>query len=93
MAQMASITKERKAELISQFGKDENDSGSTRAQIAMLTERIKNLTEHLKEHRKDNHSTKGLTDLVSERKKLLKYYAKQDLDGYRVLIKELGLRR
>jgi small subunit ribosomal protein S15 len=93
MAKMASISKEKKAELIGSFGKSEQDSGSVRAQVAMLSERIRNLTEHLKEHKKDNHSTKGLITLVSKRKRLLKYYASTDLNGYRELIKELGLRR
>lgn len=93
MAAMATISKEKKAELISQFGESEKNTGSVKAQIAILTERIRNLTEHVKEHKKDAHSTKGLTTLVSTRKRLLKYYSKKDLDGYRALIKELGLRR
>jgi small subunit ribosomal protein S15 len=90
---MATITKEKKAEIISQFGKSEKDTGNIRAQVAMLTERIVNLTEHVKVNKKDFHSTRGLTDMVAMRRRLLKYLATTDLEGYRELIKELGLRR
>ena len=89
---MATITKEKTAEIIANLGKNEKDSGSVRAQVGILTERIKNLTEHIKINRKDFHSLRGLTAMVSKRKSLLKYYAKVDLDGYRGLIKELGIR-
>ena len=90
---MPTITKEKKAELISSFGVNPQDSGNTRVQVAILTERIRNLTEHVKINKKDIHSTRGLIMLVSKRRRLLKYLAKKDLMGYRALIKELGLRR
>ncbi|NLB63916.1 MAG: 30S ribosomal protein S15 [Fibrobacter sp.] len=90
---MASITKEKKVELISAFGENAADTGNIRAQVAIITERIRNLTEHLKVHKKDKHTLKGLTSLVSQRRRLLKYYAEKDIEGYRSLIKELGLRR
>ncbi len=93
MAKKASITKEKTAELIEKFGDNAKDTGSIPAQVAMLSERISNLTAHLKDHKKDVHSTKGLTQLVSDRKRLLKYYSTKNLEGYRALIKELGLRR
>ena len=87
------LTQERKAELISQFGSDEKDTGNTRVQVALLTQRINDLTEHLREHKKDHHSRRGLLMLVGQRRRLLKYLQKKDLDRYRELIKELGLRR
>lgn len=90
---MPTITKEKKAELTSTFGATPQDSGNTRVQIAILTERIRNLTEHVKVNKKDKHSTRGLILLVSKRRRLLKYLTKKDLNGYRALIKELGLRR
>ena len=77
------LTQERKAELTKQFGKDERDTGNTRVQVALLTERINQLTEHLRGHKKDHHSRRGL----------LNYMQRSDLEGYRELIKELGLRR
>jgi len=90
---MATITKEKKAELIVKFGANEKDTGNVKVQVAMLTERIRNLTEHVKIHRKDAHSTRGLVMMVSERRRLLNYFERTDIAGYRVLIKGLGLRR
>jgi small subunit ribosomal protein S15 len=89
---MASITKEKTAQIVSALGSSASDTGNVRVQVGVLTERIRNLTEHFKVHKKDFHGLKGLNALVSKRKRLLKYYAKQDLDGYRSLVKELGLR-
>jgi small subunit ribosomal protein S15 len=89
---MATITKERTAEIIAKLGKNAGDSGNVRSQIGILTERIINLTEHCSKNRKDVHSLRGLQMLVSKRKRLLKYYAGQDLEGYRALHKELNLR-
>jgi small subunit ribosomal protein S15 len=87
------LTQERKAELTTQFGKDAKDTGNTRVQIALLTERINQLTAHLRTHKKDHHSRRGLLMLVGQRRRLLRYMQKKDLEGYRGLIKELGLRR
>jgi small subunit ribosomal protein S15 len=87
------LTQERKAELTKQFGKDERDTGNTRVQVALLTERINQLNAHLSTHRKDHHSRRGLLMLVGRRRRLLNYFRSSDLDGYRELIKELGLRR
>lgn len=89
---MATITKEKSAELTAKYGTNEKDTGNVRVQVAVLTERIKNLTEHQKTHRKDFHSLRGLTAMVAKRKTLLKYYASRDIEGYRALIKELGIR-
>ena len=88
-----SLTVERKREIVGRFGKDENDTGSPEVQVALLTERINHLTEHLREHKKDHHSRRGLLMLVGQRRRLLNYLAKNDLEGYRALIAELGLRR
>jgi small subunit ribosomal protein S15 len=90
---MTTISHERKAELVRQFGENENDTGNTRVQVALLTERINDLTEHLRGHKKDHHSRRGLLMLVGRRRRLLNYLAKKDLEGYRSLIGELGLRR
>jgi small subunit ribosomal protein S15 len=87
------LTQERKAELTSQFGKDAKDSGNTRVQVALLTERINQLTAHLRTHKKDHHSRRGLLMLVGRRRRLLNYMQRSDLEGYRQLIKDLGLRR
>jgi small subunit ribosomal protein S15 len=87
------LTQERKAELAKQFGKDERDTGNTRVQVALLTERINELNAHLRMHTKDHHSRRGLLMLVGRRRRLLNYFRSSDLDGYRELIKELGLRR
>jgi small subunit ribosomal protein S15 len=90
---MQAITSERKREIASHFGSDERDTGSTEVQIALLTERINHLTEHLREHGKDHHSRRGLLMLVGRRRRFLEYLQRHDLDGYRALIKELGLRK
>ncbi|HKE81203.1 MAG TPA: 30S ribosomal protein S15 [Solirubrobacteraceae bacterium] len=87
------LTQERKAELTQQFGKDAQDTGNTRVQVALLTERINQLTAHLRTHKKDHHSRRGLLMLVGRRRRLLNYMQRSDLDGYRELIRELGLRR
>ncbi len=87
------LTQERKQELVSQFGESDTDTGNTRVQVALLTERINQLTEHLRSNQKDHHSRRGLLMLVGRRRRLLNYFQKRDLEGYRALIKELGLRR
>jgi small subunit ribosomal protein S15 len=87
------LTQERKAELTQQFGKDAQDTGNSRVQVALLTERINQLTAHLRTHKKDHHSRRGLLMLVGRRRRLLNYMQRSDLDGYRELIRELGLRR
>ena len=88
-----SITKEKKAELIKQFATKEGDTGSPEVQIAVLTERIRNLTEHMKDHKKDFISRRGLLLLVGQRRRLLDYVKKQDPARYETLIKRLGLRK
>jgi len=90
---MAAITSERKREIAAKFGTDEKDMGSTQVQIALLTERINHLTEHLREQKKDHHSRRGLLMLVGKRRRFLDYLQRRDLEGYRALIKELGLRK
>jgi small subunit ribosomal protein S15 len=87
------LTQERKAELTEKFGATPQDTGNTRVQVALLTERINELTEHLRSHSKDHHSRRGLLMLVGKRRRLLNYLQKKDLEGYRALIKDLGLRR
>ena len=87
------LTKEAKQELIERYGKDGADTGSTRVQVAMLTMRINELTEHLRRHPHDHHSRRGLLKLVGRRRRFLNYMQRNDLEGYRELIKELGLRR
>ena len=87
-----SITKENKKEIISQFAINKKDTGSAQVQIAVLSERITNLTEHFKLHKHDNHSKKGLVALVNKRKKLLSYISKKDNDKYKEIIKELKIR-
>tara|TARA_Y100001970_G_C13812642_1_gene640824 strand:- start:364 stop:633 length:270 start_codon:yes stop_codon:yes gene_type:complete len=86
------ITKEDKEKIIKKFGKDKKDTGSTQVQVAILTHRISELTEHLKIHKKDKHTRRGLVQLVSHRKKLLKYLVRRDSDSYLKLIKELSIR-
>jgi small subunit ribosomal protein S15 len=88
-----SLTVDRKRQIVERFGKDERDTGSTEVQVALLTERINGLTEHLREHKKDHHSRRGLLMLVGKRRRLLKYLQANDIDRYRALIGELGLRR
>ena len=90
---MAAITTERKREITGKFGSSENDMGSTKVQVALLTERINHLTEHLREQSKDHHSRRGLLMLVGRRRRFLDYLQRRDLEGYRALIKELGLRK
>lgn len=87
------ISKERKAEIVKTYGKNEQDTGSTEVQIALLTERINELTEHLKANKKDHHSRRGLLKMVGQRRNLLAYLQRKDLEGYRALIGKLGLRK
>ena len=87
-----SISPERKQELIRQFARGEGDTGSPEVQIAILTERIRNLTEHFKRHHKDNHSRRGLLKLVSQRRKLLDYLRRKDEGRYMDIVRQLGLR-
>ena len=87
------MTKERKQEIINTYKRDEKDTGSPEVQIALLTERIKELTEHLKVHQKDNHSRRGLLKMVGKRRNLLNYLSKKDINRYRELIKRLELRK
>lgn len=87
------MTKERKQEIIQQYGRKEGDTGSPEVQIALLTERITHLTEHLKSHQKDHHSRRGLLMLVGQRRGLLNYLKSKDIDGYRKLIDQLGIRK
>ena len=87
------LTKEAKQEIVDRHGRDGGDTGSAPVQIALLTRRINELTEHLRSHPKDHYSRRGLLKLVGRRRRLLNYLQKNDLEGYRGLIKELGLRR
>jgi small subunit ribosomal protein S15 len=87
------LTAERKAQIASDFRKAENDTGSPEVQVALLTERIQELTEHLKTHKKDHHSRRGLLKLVGRRRRLLDYLKREDIARYRELISRLGLRR
>ena len=86
------VSKERKAELIKEFGKDANDSGSAEVQVAILTERIRELTEHVKVHKKDHHTRRGLLMLVGKRRRLLSYIKERDINNSRELIAKLGIR-
>ena len=87
------LTQEQKSELIAKFGASQQDTGSTKVQVALLTQRITELTEHMKIHPHDHHSRRGLLKMVGRRRRLLTYMQRHDLEGYRALIKELGLRR
>ena len=87
------MTKERKTEIIKEYKRDEKDTGSPEVQIALLTERIKELTEHLKVHPKDNHSRRGMLKMVGKRRNLLNYLAKKDINRHRDLVQKLGLRK
>ncbi len=87
------MTKERKQEIINLYKREENDTGSPEVQIALLTERINELTEHLKVHKKDNHSRRGLLRMVGKRRNLLNYIAKKDIERYRTIVEKLGLRK
>jgi len=88
-----SLTVEQKQEIVAKHGGGPGDTGSAQVQIALLTARINELNEHLRNHRKDHHSRRGLLMLVGKRRRLLGYLQRTDLDRYRALIKELGLRR
>jgi small subunit ribosomal protein S15 len=88
-----SISAERKKQLIKEYGRHENDTGSPEVQVAILTERIQNLTEHFKTHKKDHHSRRGLLMLVGQRRRLLNYLRDLDITRYRTLIERLGLRK
>jgi small subunit ribosomal protein S15 len=88
-----SLTKEVKQEVIEKHGRSPQDTGSAEVQIAMLTRRVNDLTEHLRTHPKDHYSRRGLLKLVGRRRRFLDYLQRKDIEGYRALIKELGLRR
>lgn len=92
MASKLSITKEETAKILKDFGKNEKDSGSAEVQVAILSVRINNLTEHLKSHPKDNHSRTGLMKLIGKRRGLLSYIKNRDIEDYRSLIKKLKIR-
>ncbi|MBE5806164.1 MAG: 30S ribosomal protein S15 [Clostridiales bacterium] len=87
------MTKERKQEIINTYKREEKDTGSPEVQVALLTERINELTEHLKVHNKDNHSRRGLLKMVGARRNLLNYLAKKDVQRYRDIVEKLGLRK
>ena len=87
------ITKEKKAAIIAEYGKTPTDTGSTQVQVAILTARLNELTEHLKVHKKDHHSRRGLLMMVGQRRGLLEYLKKTDITEYRALIEKLGLRK
>lgn len=87
------LTKERTAEIVKKYGKNEKDTGSCEVQIAILSEEISNLTEHLKEHKHDYHTRRGLLKKVSQRRSLLNYLLKKDVNRYREIVKSLGLRK
>ena len=87
------VTKEQKQEIVIKFGGNEKNTGSTAVQVALLTARINDLTDHFKRNPKDTNGKRGLLSLVGQRKSLLSYMQKKDLDGYRQLLKDLGLRK
>jgi small subunit ribosomal protein S15 len=87
------LTAEKKQELITKYGRSDGDTGSAEVQVALLTERINELTEHLRGHKKDHHSRRGLLMLVGKRRRLLRYLERSDVDRYRTLVGDLGLRR
>ena len=88
-----SVTAERKQELVARFGRRDGDTGMPEVQIALMTERINDLTEHLRGHGKDHHSRRGLLMLVGRRRRLLRYLQRSDVERYRTIVQELGLRR
>ena len=88
-----SLTVDAKRDIVEKYGRGDGDTGSTEVQVALLTARINELTEHLRDHRKDHHSRRGLLMLVGQRRRFLNYLQRKDLDRYRGLIGELGLRR
>ena len=87
------LTKEKKSKIVSEFARSKGDTGSVEVQVALLTERINDLNEHLKVHKHDYHSNRGLLKMVGQRKSLLSYLAKTDVQRYRELVKKLGLRK
>ena len=87
------MTTEKKKEIIAAYGRTPNDTGSPEVQVALLTERINTLTQHLKRNKKDHHSRRGMYKMIGKRRGLLDYLKKTDLEGYRALIEKLGLRR
>ena len=87
------LTKERKQELVSKFGDGDGDTGKAEVQVALLTERINDLTQHLRVHGKDHHSRRGLLMMVGRRRRLLNYLQRTDVEGYRALVRDLGLRK
>lgn len=87
------LTKETSAAVVSKFGAKENDTGNSKVQIALLTERVKQLTDHCKDFPKDKSASRGLLKIIGQRRKLLKYMQRSDLEGYRQLIKDLNLRK
>jgi len=87
------LTKEQKKKIVKKHGKDNSDTGTTEVQIALLTQRIDDLTEHLKTHKKDHHTRYGLLKLVGKRRSLLDYLTKKDIERYRAIIKKLGIRK
>lgn len=88
-----SLTNDKKKELVKKYGENDVDTGKTEVQVALLSERIKYLTEHFKTHSKDHHSRRGLLKLVGQRRRLLDYLARKDINRYRNLVKDLGIRR
>ena len=87
------MTKEEKLEIVTKFGKNEKDSGTSEVQIAILTKRINELTDHFNKHAKDHHSRRGLLMMVGKRRRLLDYLIKKDIERYRTIIKELNIRK
>lgn len=87
------LVKEKKTEILKEFRQNENDTGSPEVQVALLTARINQLTEHLKEHKKDHHSRRGLLMMVGQRRRLLNYLSNKDINRYREIVSRLGLRR
>ena len=88
-----SVTKEKVQDLIKEFGKNDNDSGATESQVAVITERISNITSHLKNNKKDHSSRRGLVNLVSKRRKLLHYLRNNNVDGYKNILEQLKIRK
>ena len=87
------LTADKKREIVAEYGRGDADTGSTEVQVALLTARINELTEHLRQHRKDHHSRRGLLMLVGKRRRLLRYLERSDVERYRALVADLGLRR
>ena len=88
-----SVTKEKVQDLIKEFGKNDNDSGATESQVAVITERIKNITSHLKNNKKDHSGRRGLVNLVAKRRKLLHYLRNNNVDGYKNILEQLKIRK